>query len=134
MDKQPEQSYISPSEAENRTLRAVRNFLKYAAFDYRPLVIFIDDLQWSSLSELSVLMGLISGFKYTSGSSSPGSRDFVKNCLIIISYRNNEIDKEIITKLDDSLAKIRRTTVNSEIRGAVEIQVGQLLLVRQPRY
>lgn len=115
---------VSPAEAEERTLRAVQRFLSCVAFDDRPLVLFIDDLQWSSVAESSVLTGLISSFR------PHGSSSIVRNCLLIISYRVNEVHVATLQKLSESLDKVRRKTLSSETRGALEVQVGPLHLVR----
>jgi predicted ATPase len=114
---------VSPAEAEERTLRILQNFFSCVAFDDRPLVLFIDDLQWSSAAESSVLTALISSFR-TSGSASS-----VRNCLLIISYRTNEVQEGILQKLSESLDIVRRRSGSSETHGVVEIQVGPLHLV-----
>jgi hypothetical protein len=98
------------------------------ALDDRPLVLFVDDLQWSSAAESSVLCGLISSFRvHASNSSIP-----VRNCLLIISYRVNELPLSTLQKLNESLDKVRRKGGPLETRGAVEIQVGALHLVNHP--
>jgi predicted ATPase len=114
---------VSPAEAEERTLRILQNFLSCVAFDYRLLVLFIDDLQWSSTAESSVLTSLISSFRTDRAASS------VRNCLLIISYRTNEIPEGILQKLSESLDIVRRRSSSSETSGVLEIQVGPLHIV-----
>ena len=114
---------VSPAEAEERTLRILQNFLSCVAFDDRPLVLFIDDLQWSSSAESSVWAGLVSSFR------SSGVTSSVRNCLLIISYRINEVPEGILQILSKSLDKVRRRSGQSETHGALEIQVGPLHLV-----
>lgn len=111
---------ISPSEAEDRTLRVLQSFLSCIAFDDQPLVLFIDDLQWSSAAEVSVLTALISSFDPHSSFCA------VHDCLWIISYRINEVPEATLEKLSESLDRVRRKSNPSETRGAVEIQVGPL--------
>jgi predicted ATPase len=114
---------VSPTEAEERTLRLIRSFLSCVALDDRPLVLFVDDLQWGSTAESSVLCGLISSFRVHA------SATVVRNCLLIISYRVNELPQTTLQKLNESLDKVRRKGGPLEIRGAVEISVGALHLV-----
>lgn len=119
---------VPPAEAEKRTLRILQNFLSCVAFDDRPLVLFIDDLQWSSTAESSILTGLISSFR-TSGVGSS-----VRNCLLIVSYRTNEVPEGILQKLSESLDKVRGRSGGSETYDMVEIQVGPLHLVYSSRF
>jgi predicted ATPase len=114
---------VSPAEAEERTLRLIKSILSCVAFDDRPLVLFVDDLQWCSVSEASVLGGLITSFRATA-STNP-----VRNCLLIITYRVSELTESTFQKLTDSIEKIKRRGSFSEIRGAVELHVGPLRLV-----
>jgi predicted ATPase len=93
------------------------------ALDDRPLVLFVDDLQWSSSAEISVLCGLIQSFRVHS------TNGVVRNCLLIISYRVNELPELTLQKLNESLDKVRRKGGPMGTRGAVEIQVGALHLV-----
>jgi hypothetical protein len=114
---------VSPAEAEERTVRLIKSFLSCVAFDDRPLVLFVDDLQWCSVSEASVLGGLITSFRPTT-STTP-----VRNCVLIITHRVSEVPKGILQKLTDCIDKVKRRGSFSEIRGAVELQVGPLHLV-----
>ncbi len=114
---------VSPAEAQERTLRILQNVLSCVALDDRPLVLFIDDLQWSSVAEASVWAGLVSSFRASGPTSS------VRNCLLIISYRINEVPEGILQTLSESLDKVRGRSGQSETRGALEIQVGPLHLV-----
>jgi predicted ATPase len=113
---------VTPSEAEERTLRIVQSFLSCVARENRLLVLFIDDLQWSSSAEASVLASLISSFRNN------GTESAVRHCLLIIAHRVNELPESMSLKLDASLAKLtgRGSVQNSH---AIEIQVGPLPLV-----
>ena len=113
---------VPPSEAEERTLRIVQSFLACVVFDDRPLVIFIDDIQWSSDAETNLLTQLISSFK------NRGTATTIRNCLLIVSYRVNELPETASKKLEDAVQTVRRS-VGTEIRGAIELQVGPLQLV-----
>lgn len=114
---------VSPAEAEERTLRLIRTFLSCVAFDETPLVLFVDDLQWCSASEASVISGLITSFRPTASSTS------VRNCNLIITYRVNEVSESTLQKITESIDKIKRRGPGLDTRGAVELQVGPLLLV-----
>lgn len=114
---------VSPAEAEERTLRLIQRFLSCVAFDDRSLVLFVDDLQWCSASEASVISGLIASFRPTM--SSPA----VRNCILIITYRVNEVPEATLQKITESIDKVKRRGPASDIRGAVELQVGPLRLV-----
>jgi len=111
---------VSPSEVEERILRLVRNFLSCVALDDRPLVLFLDDLQWSSAAEASVLAGLISAFR------KQGSKPAIRNLLLIICYRINELKEVNMHKLAESLSQLREggTSIKTP-----ELQLGPLLLV-----
>ena len=115
---------VPPSEAEERTLRIIQSFLSCVAFDDRPLVLFIDDIQWSSDAEINLLIRLISSFRR---SASGGS---IRNCLLIMSYRVNELRETALAKLRDVMESLIQN-VGSETRGAVELEVGPLRLVNQ---
>jgi predicted ATPase len=114
---------VSPVEAEERVLRLIRSFLSCVATDERPLVLFIDDLQWSSIAETSVLAGLMASFH------DHGSIAAIPNCLLIISYRSNELSEALHQKLSEGLDKVRRKGRNAEERRVTEIVVGPLQLV-----
>jgi len=115
---------VSPAEAEERVLRLIRSFLTCVATDERPLVLFIDDLQWSSIAETSVLAGLMASFH------DHGSISAIPNCLLIISYRSNELSESLHQKLSEGLDKVKRKSRNNEERrGVTELVVGPLQLV-----
>jgi predicted ATPase len=123
VDEYPHQKVIevSPSEAEERTFRLFERFLSCVSHEDRPLVLFIDDFQWCSSSEASVLSSLIGTF------DPRGLADTVRNCLMIITYRVNEISDSILNPLNESLDKLKRQGDSSCV---VRLEVGALHLVR----
>lgn len=115
-------SDVAPSEAEERTLRVVQNFLSCVAREDRPLVLFIDDLQWSSPAEASVLCDLISSFR------NKGWLGAVRHCLLVLSHRINEFPESTLQKLKTSVGKLAgKAPVGTNC--ALEIHVGPLQLV-----
>jgi len=117
---------VSSGEAEERTLRLIRGFLTCVATHDRPLVLSIDDLQWSSVAETSLLAGLMSSFR------EHGSFASIHNCLLIISYRSNELSEALHKELFEGLAKLRRYGRNTEARGMTEVHLGPLQIVLPP--
>ena|SRR5579859_1287337 len=114
---------VSPSEAEERTLRLVQGFLSCVALDNRPLVLFVDDLQWSSPAEATLLAGLVGAFRVRGGGVVIG------NCLLIVSYRVNEIPEGVYSTLSESLAKLSGRSIDGS-PGVSEFQIGPLHLVQ----
>ena len=112
---------VSPLEGEERTLRLVRGFLSSVPIEDRPLVLFIDDFQWSSAAEASLLSSLISSF------SPRGLVPTVRNCFLVLSYRVNEVPKDILDTLNEGLDGVKSRNNPARIH---EIQVGPLHLVR----
>ena len=79
---QPELSQLPPLEAEQRFQRAFMSFVGVFSQAGRPLVIFLDDLQWADTSSL-VLMEL---------TMSPDVR--LPGLMLIGAYRDNEVGPE----------------------------------------
>ena len=117
---------VPPSEAEERTLRIIQSFLSCVAFDDRPLVLFVDDIQWSSDAEINILIRLISSFRRSASGAT------IQNCLLIMSYRVNELRETVLEKLQGVVENVKQN-VGSETRGAIELQVGPLRSVKQSR-
>ncbi|MBF0274923.1 MAG: AAA family ATPase [Nitrospinae bacterium] len=111
---QPAVQELNPSEARNRFIFTFRNFIKIFAKREHPLVLFIDDMQWSDTPSLE----LIKDF-FTS--------EEIPYLFLIASYRNNEVDgnhplllvkEEIIAKKTVNtllLAPLTKETVNEII-------------------
>ncbi len=76
---QPPVADLGGQEAQNRLHWVVQNFLKALCDREHPLVIFLDDLQWSDLASLTLLEAILS--------------DRELQCLLVIgAYRDNEVD------------------------------------------
>ncbi|MDJ0691231.1 MAG: AAA family ATPase [Xenococcaceae cyanobacterium MO_188.B32] len=77
--KQPPVAQVGSQEAQNRFNLVLQNFLKVISQPEHPLVLFLDDLQWSDISSLNLLKLLM------------GDSDN-QYFLIIGAYRDNEVD------------------------------------------
>ena len=77
--EQPPIPWLPPREEKNRFELTFRNFLRAFTSRQRPLVIVLDDLQWTDHSSLSWLRRFLSG-------------SFLNYTLIIGVYRSNEVD------------------------------------------
>lgn len=69
---------LNPTEEKNRFRMVFKNFVKVFATKKTPLIIFLDDLQWSDIATLDLLQYLLL------------SAD-LNNLLIIGAYRENEV-------------------------------------------
>ncbi|MGK7954185.1 MAG: AAA family ATPase [Crocosphaera sp.] len=76
---QPQVIPLEPKEAQNRFNLVFKNFLKLFSKPHHPLVIFLDDLQWSDTASLQLIQSLITTLDDQS-------------LLIIGAYRNNEVN------------------------------------------
>lgn len=78
LENEPELPVLNGVEAQLRFNYALNNFFQVFSDSNKPLVIFIDDLQWSDLSSLNLMRNILTG-------------NDLKNILIIGAYRDNEI-------------------------------------------
>lgn len=78
--KQPQvPDILDPIQKLDRFHHTVQKFLQVFASPQHPLVIFLDDLQWAGTSSIKLIEMLVTQY-------------FVKNLLLIVSYRENEVD------------------------------------------
>ncbi|MCP4290263.1 MAG: AAA family ATPase, partial [bacterium] len=76
---QPPVQELGPTEAQNRFFITFKNFIQVFAQQEHPLVIFLDDLQWSDIPTLKLI-------KYLLDASDLGY------LLLIGAYRHNEVE------------------------------------------
>ncbi|MBF0397940.1 MAG: AAA family ATPase, partial [Desulfobacterales bacterium] len=76
---QPPVPELPPSESQNRFNIIFKNFVKVFSNKGKPLVLFLDDLQWADSASLKMIELLVSDFQET-------------NIFIIGAYRDNEIN------------------------------------------
>ena len=75
---QPEPAQLPPSEARNRLMAALGALVQGLASAERPLVVFLDDLQWADLPSLELLEGIASDPE-------------LAHVLLIGAFRDNEV-------------------------------------------
>ncbi len=76
---QPPVQELSPEESRNRFLLLFTSFVKVFARKEHPLVLLLDDLQWSDIASLNIINRLV---------TSPG----LSHLMIVGTYRDNEVD------------------------------------------
>ncbi|MEA2094110.1 MAG: AAA family ATPase, partial [Pseudomonadota bacterium] len=77
--EQPPVPELKPVESQNRFNFYFQRFIAVFANPERPLVLFVDDLQWASMSSIRLLQSWVSGIN-------------VGGLLVIGAYRDNEVD------------------------------------------
>jgi PAS domain S-box-containing protein len=97
--QQPIVPELSGIEAQNRFNYVFLEFVKTVATKERPLVVFLDDLQWIEVASLRLLEALMTDIG-------------VSNLLVIGAYRDNEID--VLHPLTKSIDKLRKEKANVE--------------------
>jgi len=87
---QPDVASVGPKEAQNRFNLVFQNFIKAISQSDRPLVLFIDDLQWADIASLALLKTIIVDQES-------------KYLLIVGAYRDNEVNvtHPLIEMLED---------------------------------
>ena len=85
LGEQPPMPDLPPVEQQNRFHRVVLQFLSVFARTEHPLVLFLDDMQWSDAASLRLLEDL-----FRSGLHEEPNKAF----LLILAYRSNEAGSE----------------------------------------
>ena len=78
--KQQPVSKLQPAEQEARFNMVLLDFIYAFSSAEKPLVIFLDDLQWADLSSLNLIQRIVENPKHD-------------NILLLAAYRNNEVEK-----------------------------------------
>jgi len=106
---------LTPQEAQNRFNLYFQNFVYSLASNEKPLVLFIDDLQWSDVQSLK-LLGLL--FSDTE----------MKNILFIGAYRDNESDSaSYLMKMLDEIEKSGRKIKEIRVQNLALEHITELL-------
>ncbi|HKP97992.1 MAG TPA: AAA family ATPase [Fibrobacteria bacterium] len=78
LEKQPPVPELSPTEAKNRLRIVFRQFIGVFAQQDHPLVLFLDDMQWTDPASLELILDLA------------GNRE-LRQLLVVGAYRDNEV-------------------------------------------
>jgi len=91
--KQPPVTEIGAAESQNRFNRLFQQFIQVFAQKSHPLVLFLDDLQWSDLTSLNLIQVLMTDTES-------------QYLLLIGAYRDNEVDA--LHPLTSTIEKIQQ--------------------------
>ncbi len=92
--KQPKVQILAPNETQNRFNMVLLNFVKVFAQQNNPLILFIDDLQWSDSSSIQLIELLVNDSE-------------LNYFMFIGSYRDNEVDKSHL--FSSTLLDVKKT-------------------------
>ncbi|MGD0679199.1 MAG: AAA family ATPase [Polyangiaceae bacterium] len=92
---EPDPPELPPPEAQLRFQRVVQAFIGTFARRDRPLVLFLDDLQWVDVATLTILRTLI-------------SRADLGSVVVVAAYRADEVDQGTLTQLADVAHAVER--------------------------
>ena len=106
---QPAARELEGQQAGNRLHLVFQNFVKVFAQPERPLVIFIDDLQWADSGSLKLLEMLLSTFG-------------LEHMLVIGAYRDNEVNEahalmQMVKQVEEARVKVKRLSLGAAGRG-----------------
>jgi len=79
-----------PLSQEERQKRVLLQFLRVFA-QQRMIVLFMDDLQWSSESDMQLLAGLVQDFAAATMTDCNRSTGSIYSILLICAYRDNSV-------------------------------------------
>lgn len=77
---QPSPAELGSEEQQNRFNRVFLQFLRAISSAHKPLVVFIDDLQWADLASINLLRMVLADSS-------------ARYCLLLGAYRDNEVDE-----------------------------------------
>ena len=90
LGEQPAVPELAPTEAQNRINRLFREFLRITTSPDRPLVLFLDDVQWIDAASLELVRVALTGWT-------------AAGLLVVGAYRDNEVgpDHPLVETLAD---------------------------------
>ena len=94
--KQPPVPELKPAESQNRFNFYFQKFIAALARPERPLVLFLDDLQWASVASIRLLQSWVTG-------------NDIAGLLVIGAYRDNEVDAA--HPLTSVMRELRETSI-----------------------
>lgn len=103
--EQPPLSPLGPAETKNRWNRTFQSFIRAFATEERPLVLFLDDLQWADAASLHLIGVIISDPE-------------IRHLLLIGAYRDNEVDPShplmvTLSELGEARARVSIITLKA---------------------
>lgn len=117
--KQPPVAELPPQEAQNRFIRAFKNFLGVFARPETPLTLFLDDLHWADAGSLNLLQETFLD-------------PVIPHMLVLGAYRDNEIEpghplSNTLMHLGRSGAPLRTIKVEPILPSDVECWIADML-------
>lgn len=107
--------YLAGEEGLNRLIFAFLRLIKLVATPEKPLVIFIDDLQWVDLASVMLIDALFRS-------------DDIKHVLFIGAYRDNEVDENHpVSELRDSAQGNKWQSQELQLQNLNEPDIQQLV-------
>ncbi len=106
---------LNPIESQNRFNYTFLHFIKAIATEEHPLVIFLDDMQWTDLASLDLLKQILLD-------------DSIHHIFLILSYRNNETpgDHPFMVMLSE-IQSLKGNFDNIVLKGLSEKDISLLL-------
>lgn len=101
--KQPPIGALGPAETGHRFNRTFKSFIRVFATEERPLVLFLDDLQWADTSSLNLISFILSD-------------EDIRHLLLLGAYRDNEVDAShplmiMLSELGDARERVGTITL-----------------------
>ncbi|OKP86898.1 hypothetical protein A3844_12960 [Paenibacillus helianthi] len=111
---QPEMESLNPAEETNRFYLTFAKFIEGITHNEKPLVLFLDDVQWADYSSLQLIEKLLLGHQ-------------LQKVLIVCSYRQNEIYEGHPLISTISAIEVSREVGSIILNSLTEAQVGSLV-------
>jgi predicted ATPase/signal transduction histidine kinase len=107
--KQPSVPQLNPTETQNRFNRVFKEFIQVFSQKNHPLVIFLDDLQWTDSATLNLMQLLVTDVD-------------IRYLLFIGAYRDNEVNPThpLIQTLEE--IEIAGTVVNNIVLQSLDLE------------
>ena len=114
--KQQKLESLPPNETQNRLRTFFQRFLRVLSSKEKPLVLFIDDLQWVDSGTLTLFESLLKDLK-------------LEGVLLIGAYRDNEVnqDHQLMHFLEDIKKNSKTKIIDFELRPLLSEDYQQLI-------
>ncbi|WP_066633869.1 hybrid sensor histidine kinase/response regulator [Desulfolucanica intricata] len=116
---QPAAHKLPPLESQNRFRRVLKNLLQVFASEEHPLIIFIDDLQWSDTVTLQLINYIINSNE-------------INHLLLIAAYRENELAGDhrllpLVNEIKNSGVPVREIKLEPLSQSCISQLLGETL-------